>query len=174
MLIVPILCSQMEFCMGYSMKQKDSPFFDLSKLNSETVKHIPKEQQRHIADFQPFLKYSPWDLVCPIFAKMVRGCKKISHAFDPHLKESHNFTRVKALDQKEVYLLSRQIAEKATTTPLSSEWKGHYVEKKKDAPIALQKVLAIRRRYSPVPKDFRHSTCLVCLRLSEEEGNKGS
>jgi len=156
------------------MKQKDAPFFDLSKLNSETVKQIPKELQRHIADFQPFLKYSSWDLVCPIFTKMVRGCKKVIHAFDPHLKESHDFTRVKALDQKEVYLLSRQISEKAACAPLSLEWKAHYVEKKKEVPLALQKVLAIRRRYSSVPKGFRHSTCLVCLRLSEEDAGKGS
>ncbi len=159
---------------GTFMKQCDPPFFDLSKLSSETLKKIPKELQRHVADFQPFLKYSSWDQICSTLTKMIRGCKKTIHSFDSHLKESHDFTRVRALDQKEVYLLSRQIAERATALSLSIplEWKSHHVEKGREVHPALQKVLSGRRRYSSVSKELKHSTCLVCLRLSEEESGK--
>jgi hypothetical protein len=154
------------------MKQHLPPFFDLTKLSSESMKKIPKDLQCNAADFQPFLKYSSWNLVCPIFTKMVRGCKKTIHSFDPHMKESHDFTRVKALDYKEVYLLSRQIAERPTALPM--DWKVHHVEKGQAVSSSLQKVLASRRRYSSVPKEPKHSTCLVCLRLSEEDKGNGS
>lgn len=156
------------------MKQQNSPFFDLSSLSSASIKKIPKELQRHVADFQPFLKYSLWDHISSSLGKMIRGCKKTMHSLDPHLKESHAYTRIKALDQKEIYLLSRQIAARATIASLPLEWKSHHVEKKLTAHPSLQKVLATRRSYSSVSKDPKHSTCLVCLRFSEEEKGNGS
>ncbi len=82
------------------------------------------------------------------------------------------FTSVNPLEQKEVYLLSRQIAERSNILPL--EWKTHLVEKGQKAHPSLQKVLASRRRYSSVSKELRYATCLVCLRLSEEEKGQGS
>jgi hypothetical protein len=153
------------------MKDEDSPLFDLSNLSEASFKKIPEKRKCHATDFQPLLKYSSWDLFCPIFTKMVRGCKRSIHSFDSHLKESHAFRAVNALEQKEVYLLSRQIVNKIPA--LALDWKEHSVEKMQQRHPTLQTVLTSRRRYSSLPKELKHATCLVCIRLSEEDSGKG-